>query len=58
MADPMNQRTGWGELLAERMYLAQDVCEPFSPKGAQMVRCGALNRDTLPCVGENAAFLL
>jgi hypothetical protein len=41
MADPMNPATGWGELVAELLYLAEDVFEPFSPKGAQMLRDAA-----------------
>ena len=41
MADPMDPRTGWGELLAELLYLSEDAFEPVSPKGAQMVRDAA-----------------
>ena len=41
MADPTDPRAGWEQLIAELLYLAEDVFEPFSPKGAQLVRDAA-----------------
>jgi hypothetical protein len=38
MGDPINESAGWGKLISEFLYIAEDVAEPVSAKAAQMIR--------------------